>query len=161
MSRPAGGVAIVLAASGAAGAIVAAGLADGGGGEPEVVARSADGARVAGAALPPSGRFALAYRHSTYRAPAVETFRTVAGGAFVLEAVASPQEGVLDYYGIEGRRTRRGAWRTLHPARAARFRTLALAATRVGRRTLVIGGRRLPLYESDGRVAHLRIAVED
>ena len=36
----------------------------------------------------------------------------------------------------------------------------ALAATRIGRRTLVAGGERIPLWRADGRAAHLRITVE-
>ena len=35
-----------------------------------------------------------------------------------------------------------------------------LAATALGRRTLVADGRRAPLFRGDGRAAHLTIAVE-
>jgi hypothetical protein len=64
---------------------------------------------------------------------------------------------VLDYYEIEGTRERRsGVW-TLRPARPARFDEMALAATAVGRRTLVAGDRRAPLYGGD---VHLRLGVE-
>jgi hypothetical protein len=64
---------------------------------------------------------------------------------------------VLDYYEIDGRRERRGGVWTLHPARPAQFDAMALAATRVGRRTLVAGSRRVPLY---GGAVHLRLSVE-
>ena len=67
---------------------------------------------------------------------------------------------MLDYYALDGRKARRGAIWVLRPARPPRFSELALAATRVGRRTLVAGGRRTPLWRSDGRAAHLRITVE-
>ena len=126
------------------------------GGGPEVVARDADGGVVAEAALPADGRFALTYRHSVYRAPAEERFRAVDGG-FVLDSVASPSARVIDYYELDGRRTREGGVWVLHPDRPARFEEMALAATRRGRRTLVAGDRHLPLY---GDAVHLRLAVE-
>jgi hypothetical protein len=122
-----------------------------------VVARSADGDRVAELALPGSREFALEYRHSVYRRPARETFAVLDGGGFRLVAISSPSEAVLDYYEVEGARARRAGWWTLRPARPARFETLPLAATAVGRRTLVAGGRRAPLYGGD---VHLRIGVE-
>jgi hypothetical protein len=127
-----------------------------GGGSPRVVA-SAGGDSVAELRLPASREFALEYRHSVYRWPARETFRAVPDGSFSLVAVSSPSEAVLDYYAIEGVRERRGGWWTLRPARPARFETLPLAATAVGRRTLVAGGRRAPLY---GGPVHLTISVD-
>lgn len=127
------------------------------GGSPHVVARTAAGDVVADLRLPASGEFALEYRHSYYRRPARETFRT-SGDGFALVAISSPSEAVLDYYEIEGARSRRdGVW-TLRPARPARFDELALAASAVGRRTLVAGDRRAPLYGGDD--VHLRLGVE-
>jgi Domain of unknown function (DUF1850) len=125
------------------------------GGPAHVVARTADGEKVA--ELPVAGSFALEYVHSYYRQPARETFRIRPDGAFELAAVSSPSEAVLDYYEIDGARIRRGGWWTLRPARPARFEEMALAATAVGRRTLVAGERREPLY---GGPVHLRIGVE-
>lgn len=125
-----------------------------------VVVRDADGARVAEAGLPASGRFALTYRHSVYGAPAEERFRAGRGDrGFVLEAIASPSQAVLDYYAVEGRRTRRGGRWLLVPSQPARYDELALAATAVGRRTLAVGGDRIALWRA-GRARHLRIAVE-
>jgi hypothetical protein len=124
--------------------------------EPRVVARDRDGGVIAQATLPGDGRFALSYRHSVYRAPAVERFRATEG-AFALESVASPSAAVIDYYALDGRRTREGGWWVITPDRPARLEAMALAATRLGRRTLVAGGHRLPLY---GRAVHLRLAVE-
>jgi hypothetical protein len=138
-------------------AVVLAGC--GGDAERQVVARDRDRGVVVAAGLPDSGRFALAYRHSVYAAPAIERFRAAADGSFRLESVASPSPAVLDYYGIEGRRTRAAGWWTLRPAVPARFTTMALAATRLGRRTLVVDARRTPLYRSDGRAAHLELSV--
>lgn len=127
------------------------------GGTPHVVARSAGGEVVADVRLPASGTFALDYRHSYHRQPARETFRATDGG-FELVAISSPSQAVLDYYEIDGARERRdGVW-TLRPARPARFDSMALAATAVGRRTLVAGSRRVPLYGGDD--VHLRLAVE-
>jgi Domain of unknown function (DUF1850) len=126
---------------------------------PEVVARDRDGGVVAEAALPPDGRFALSYRHSVYKASAVERFRAT-GDGFVLESVASPSAEVIDYYALDGRRTREHGWWVMTPDRPARFGTMALAGTRLGRRTLVAGPQHLPLYRSDGRAVHLRLAVE-
>jgi hypothetical protein len=126
------------------------------GGAPHVVARSADGDVVADLRLPASGTFALEYRHSYYREPARETFRAT-GDGFELVAISSPSQAVLDYYEIDGARERGGGRWTLRPAHPARFEEMALAATAVGRRTLVAGGERVPLYGGD---VHLRLAVE-
>jgi Domain of unknown function (DUF1850) len=125
------------------------------GGPPHVVARAADGDAVA--ELRVTDTFALEYVHSYYRAPARETFRVLPDGGFELVAIGSPSEAVLDYYEIEGAREQRGGWWTLRPAHPARFDEMALAATEVGRRTLVAGGQRAPLY---GGPVHLTIAVE-
>jgi hypothetical protein len=127
------------------------------GGPPHVVAKDRDGRTVA--ELPAKDGFALTYRHSYYRQPAVERFR-VAKGGFRLVEIASPSEAVLDYYDVEGTRSHRGGWWTLRLARPARFERMPLAATSVGRRTLVADGRRVSLYRRDGRAAHLTIAVE-
>ena len=127
------------------------------GGAPRVVAREGDRI-VAEMRLPSSGAFALTYRHSVYRAPAVERFRRV-GDGFELVAISSPSEAVLDYYEVEGTRARRDGWWMLRLARPARFEAMPLAATAVGRRTLVAGGKRVPLW-GDG-VRHVTIAVKD
>jgi hypothetical protein len=128
-------------------------------GPARVVAADRDGATVAELRLPASGAFALAYRHSYYGKPAVERFRAAAGGSFELVEIASPSQAVLDYYEAVGERARRGGWWTLRLARPARFESMALAATAVGRRTLVAGDERAPLYRRGG-ARHLTIAVE-
>jgi hypothetical protein len=126
---------------------------------PRVVAREQGGGAVADLGLPASGAFALAYRHSYYRKPAVERFRAAADGSFALVAISSPSAAVLDYYEVEGERSRRDGWWTLRLARPARFESMALAATAVGRRTLVAGAERAPLYGSRG-ARHVTLAVE-
>jgi len=132
----------------------------GGDGGPRVVARDAGGDAVATLPLPADRHFDLAYRHSVYHAPALERFRAAPGGGLRLEAVSSPSEAVLDYYALDGRRARRDGWWTLRLAHPARFETLPLIATSVGRRTLVAGGTRIPLYAAGGRARHLRIGLE-
>ncbi len=135
-----------------AGAFVLAGC-----GERSVVVRDADGDVLAEARLPASGRFAIEYRHSYYRAPAREVFTADESGFRMVE-VASPNEAVLDYYELAGTK-RRGGWMRLSPARPRHFERLPLIATPVGRRTLEVGGRRYALY--DGAPRHVTIAVED
>jgi hypothetical protein len=66
---------------------------------------------------------------------------------------------VLDYYALEGRRGRDGGWLTLRPSHAPPRRRLALIATAIGRRTLVVGSRRVALHGP--RPRHLTLAVED
>jgi Domain of unknown function (DUF1850) len=115
-------------------------------GAPAVVVADERGREVASLPLPPSGRFALQYRHSVYRAEVTETF-AVQNAGFRLVAVASPSEAVLDHYELEGRRVLDGGWRRLEPAATQRLDALPVVATELGRRTLVVGSRRLPLFE--------------
>jgi len=146
--------AAVIAAALAGGAVVSAD------GPPRVVAHDPDGSTVAELALPRSGTFALTYRHSYYRRPAVERFAVARDGSFRLVEIASPSEAVLDYYDVPGMKRRARGWWTLKLSHPARFTRMALAATALGRRTLVADGRRVPLFRRDGRAAHLTIAVE-
>jgi hypothetical protein len=122
-----------------------------------VVAVQGERGLVASRPLPPGGSFGLEYLHSYYHAPAVEWFRASPGGGFDLVGVASPSEAVLDYYALAGERRRDGAWLRLVPRRAQHFDILPLVATPLGRRTLVVGGDRLPLAAAEP--AHLTIRV--
>jgi hypothetical protein len=122
------------------------------------VVRDEQGDEVIRAGLPDSGAFALAYRHSYYRAPARELF-TAKGGELRLRAVASPRAAVLDYYALDGQRTRRGGWVRLVPDERRGYERLPLIATATGRRTLLVGGERIPLYGRDAR--HLTITAEN
>lgn len=126
------------------------------GGEPAVLALDGEGRAVASADLPADGRFALTYRHSVYRVAAEERFRATDHG-FVLDSIASRDGRVLDYYELAGARTREGALWVLHPDEPARFRTMPIAATRRGQRTLVAGAQHVPLY---GGPVHLRLVVD-
>jgi hypothetical protein len=135
----------------AAAAVVAAGLAAAAGRpraapEPAVVVADERGRELARAELPASGRFALSYRHSVYRAEVTETF-AADGDRFRLVAVASPSEAVLDYYELAGRRRSQAEGWLLEPAATPELASLPLLASERGRRTLVVDGRRLPLYQ--------------
>jgi Domain of unknown function (DUF1850) len=123
-----------------------------------LVVRDAQGETVVRRELPENGAFALAYRHSYYGAPARELFRAV-DGELRLEALASPRAAVLDYYALAGGRSRARRWLRLVPAERRRYERLPLIATATGRRTLMVGGERIPLYGGDG-ARHLTITAE-
>ncbi|MFB4290438.1 DUF1850 domain-containing protein [Nonomuraea sp. ATR24] len=126
-----------------------------------LAAGSGDGAgrpAVNGLPLPASGVFALGYVHSVYRAPSAEVF-TAEGRRFTMQAVVSTGGGVLDYYALEGERRRLpgGGW-LLVLAEPVTYEELPLLATPIGRRTLLAGGRCLPLHPERGARA-VRVAV--
>jgi Domain of unknown function (DUF1850) len=150
------GVAVLGVAAAAAAATVAAIWRDDGG--PAVVVADERGRQVARVRLPPSGRFALRYRHSVYGAEVTETFAAADDG-FRLVTIASPSEAVLDYYELEGRRAASGPLWRLEPAASPTLASLPLVATEVGRRTLVVGDRQVPLVAAGGAPAHLVITV--
>lgn len=109
--------------------------------------------------LPESGHFSISYQHSYYDAPAVEKF-IANGTTFRLVEISSVNEGVLDYYELEGERKSSGAWFSLLPDERRRFDSLPLIATEKGRRTIVVSGEKQPLYgEDDAR--HLTLEIED
>ena len=124
-----------------------------------VTVTGADGRPVAAAALPPSGRFELRYRHSYHGVEAVEWFQAAPEGGFSLVAVSSPSQAVLDYYGLAGRVRRDGGWLRLELDRPQRFKRLPLIATGLGRRTLVVGGAATTLVAPGGQAAHLTLGV--
>ncbi len=124
-----------------------------------VVVRDDSGAEVYRSSLPGSGEFGIKYVHSYYRVPAMEHFVAVEDGSFELVEVSSPSEAVLDYYEIEGRKSADGEWISLIPDKPRRLEELSLIGTEKGRRTLVVSGERLPLYEAGGP-RHVIIRVE-
>jgi hypothetical protein len=149
----------VLIAGAVAAPLALAAVAVPDGGAPALVVRDRAGEELVRTELPPSGGFGLAYRHSYYGAPARELFRASGGGEFRLRAIESPRAAVLDYYALAGERTRKGSWLRLVPRASRRYERLALIATKLGRRSLIAGGRRVPLYGRGAR--HLTITVED
>jgi hypothetical protein len=139
-------------------AVAVAAMTGLGGDGPAVVVADERGRQLASVRLPEGGRFALQYRHSVYQAEVTETFAATDGG-FRLVAVASPSEAVLDYYELEGRRGRDGGWWRLEPHATPRLDALPLLATEVGRRTLAVEDRRLPLFDLGGAPARLVLSV--
>lgn len=150
--RPALGVAAVLVALCLAGAVWAS--SD----PPRVVVTDAAGAVVAAVPLERGG-FSLTYRHSVYEVAVSEDFEVGEDGALRMAAVRSEREAVLDYYALEGSRSRDGSGWRLDVAEPVSFRQLPLAATSTGRRTLVGRGVEVALWES-GAPRHLTLAVE-
>jgi hypothetical protein len=147
----------LLAAAAVAAPLALAATALSGSPDPALVVRDEQGQEIVRAALPESGAFALAYRHSYYDAPARELF-TARDGNLRLRALASPRAAVLDYYALAGERTRTGGWLRLEPAGRRSYEGLPLIATATGRRTLLVGGERIPLYGREAR--HLTITAE-
>lgn len=110
--------------------------------------------------LPGSGEFEIEYVHSLYQAPASEHFVAEQDGSFELFEVSSPSEAVLDYYELEGRKETGDGFLRLVPEEPQEFEALPLIATEKGRRTLVVSGERIPLYEEGGS-RHVIIQVEE
>jgi Domain of unknown function (DUF1850) len=148
----------LLAASAVAAPLALAATALSGSADPALVVRDEQGDDIVRTDLPASGLFGLAYRHSYYHRPARELF-TVKGGEMRLRAIASPSAAVLDYYALRGERRRTGRWLQLVPSERRRYERIPLIATATGRRTLLVGDKRIPLYARDAR--HLTITVED
>jgi hypothetical protein len=121
-----------------------------------VVVRDSEGRTTSRYPLPGSGEFEIEYVHSYYKAPATEHFIAKEDGSFELFEISSPSEAVLDYYEMEGRKETGGDLLRLVPQEPQRFETLPLIATEKGKRTLVVSGERIPLYEVGGR---RRVAV--
>jgi hypothetical protein len=147
----------LLVAGAAAAPLALAASALSGSEDPALVVRDEHGNEVVRADLPTSGDFGLAYRHSYYDAPARELF-TVRGDELRLRAITSPSAAVLDYYALAGERRRSRGWLHLVPTDRRRYDRIPLIATATGRRTLLVGGERIPLYARGTR--HLSITAE-
>ena len=98
--------------------------------------------------------------HSYYGDPAYEHFSADPRGGFELVGISSPNEAVLDYYELEGRKEADGEQMRLVPHEARRFEEVPLVGTATGRKTLVVSDERLPLYTDDGP-AHLTLRLEE
>jgi hypothetical protein len=124
------------------------------------IARAEDRRTIASMPLPASGRFEMYFRQSIYDADSYEHFVADRGAGFTLIALRSTNQGVLDYYALEGRRTHKGRWTQLILDEPQHFDSLPVIGTRLGQRTLIVGDRRLPLAGPDGSSRHLLIMVE-
>jgi hypothetical protein len=140
--------------------LLAASIAYAGDWGMSVVVRDSEGRTTSRYPLPGSGEFEIEYVHSYYQAPAAEHFAADEDGSFELFEVSSPSEAVLDYYEMEGRKETGDDLLQLVPGGSQRFETLPLIATENGRRTLVVSGERIPLYE-EGGLRHVTIQVEE
>lgn len=108
-----------------------------------LVIRGPDDAVLARVALP-DGEFTLRYRNSLYRSLAEERYRITDDGAMALTGLAADELAVLEeYYAIDdpARRAESGerAW-VADPARPVVVEELIVAATDLGRRTLLVDG---------------------
>jgi hypothetical protein len=134
------GLAVVAAL---VGLLVAAALS--GGAEPStsLVVRDGDGRVLARVTLPDDGAFALRYRNSLYGTVAEERFTvTTGGGTIELRQLAARQLAVLEEYYAVSVRPELGAdgWWRAPPADELKLDELTLAATDLGRRTLLVEG---------------------
>lgn len=107
-----------------------------------LVIRDGGGVVLASVPLPADGAFTLRYRNSLYGTLAEERF-VADGGGFELRELAASQLAVLEeYYVVSERpvRTARGWWRA-PPAYDLGLDSLTVAATDLGRRTLIVEGQ--------------------
>jgi hypothetical protein len=125
-----------------------------------MIASVQDGRTIESLPLPAAGGFEMYFRQSIYDADAYEYFIANHDTGFDLVALRSTNEGVLDYYALEGRRTHIGPWIHMVLDQPQHFDRLPIIGTRLGRRTLIVGERRLPLAGPDGSTRHLVITVE-
>jgi hypothetical protein len=135
---------VTLATILAAVAVVGAILVVAGRGAPAVLAvRDASGTVLAGIPLPDAS-FTLRYRNSVYESLAEERF-VVEGDRMLLRELAADERAVLEeYYSIDGAARPGGPadarpW-TARPADHVSLRELAIAATDLGQRALLVEG---------------------
>lgn len=135
------------------------------GGRPAVTVRDAGGALLTSVPLPPDGRFALRYRNSVYGTLAEERFVAADDGRFRLVELAADQLAVLEeYYAVTRPAVRappggRRAW-AAPPARPLELDELRVAATDLGRRTLLVDDRSVPLWRLVDADPTVVLAVE-
>jgi hypothetical protein len=130
---------VVAALVGAVAAISVAGADN----RERVVVTDPDGRVLASVPLGTDGTFSLRYRNSLYGSLAAERFVRVNGGGFALDALGAEQLAVLEeYYAVESPPVR-GAdgWWYAPPAYELELPELRVAATDLGRRTLLVDGR--------------------
>ncbi|SDX75339.1 hypothetical protein SAMN05661080_01062 [Modestobacter sp. DSM 44400] len=146
-------IALVVALVVAAGSAAAVAAVDEPG-VPAVTVRTPDGDLIA--RIPLAGdTFAVSYRNSIYHTLAEERYRVRADGRFELVEIAADQLAVLEeYYAVPGAPRaapvgdRRNYVVEPNPAQPAVFRTLRIAATDLGERTLHVPGHvPIPIWQ--------------
>lgn len=115
-----------------------------------LVVRDSTGAELARVALSPSGGFALRYRNSVYKSLAEERFQVVGDRLRLVELGADELAVLEEYYTAVGaERTGPGstrAWR-IRVERPPLDLPLHVQATDLGRRTLLVNGREIALWQ--------------
>jgi hypothetical protein len=133
---------------------------------PAVTVRDGDGALLAQVPLP-GGAFAVSYRNSVYGTLAEERYRVQDGGRFGLVELAADQLAVLEeYYAVPGpARAAPGGDRRAYvaePGGRPVFAELAIAATELGERTLLVPGHPpVPLAPLAGTDVTVVVDVEE
>jgi hypothetical protein len=113
--------------------------------EGALVVRGHDGSVLVAIALPSDARFTLRYRNSVYRSTAEEQFTVTDEGRIRLSGLSADELAVLEeYYGIaepaSGPFVAPGrSWRATPPVEVEEA-VLIVAATDLGRRTLIVEG---------------------
>jgi|SRR5690606_34017610 len=108
------------------------------------------------APLLPGAGFSIRYRHSIFQVGVEERFRPAPQG-FALVEVASTTEEIADYYAFPRGRlvAASGHWRLLPGQDLTLSAPLRIRATPLGRRSLVVGERCVPLA-AFGEIVELR-----
>lgn len=132
-------LALVVALAGGVSASSPVGARD----QPGVVVRDDVGNVLARVPLGRADTFSLSYRNSLYGTSATERFVMMDDRRFRLDELAAEQVAVLEeYYAVSERpvRTASGSWRA-PPAYDLELDRLTVAATDLGRRTLLVSDR--------------------
>ena len=134
--------------------------------DPELILRGPGGELLARVQLP-TAEFTLRYRNSLYRSLAEERYVIDRDGRIRLVGLAADELAVLEeYYAIDRPAQRQDAgatraWRA-EPAREVVIETLVVAATDLGRRTLLVEGAAplelWPLVEDGAPSVRLEVA---
>ncbi|MGH2384825.1 MAG: hypothetical protein ACRDGB_07240 [Candidatus Limnocylindria bacterium] len=108
-----------------------------------VAVTDTDGRILARVPLEAEGIFSLRYRNSLYGTEALERFVAADDGSFRLRQLGAEQLAVLEEYYAVNEAPRRAAtdWWTSAPAYELELDQLRIAATDLGRRTLLVEGR--------------------
>lgn len=107
----------------------------------------------------PGSRLELAYRHSMLDIPVRERFHVDGRLRLVLEEIRSTGPGIVGYYDIPEARVRIALGDVRLEGLERPHDRLRIRATRIGDRTLVVGGCALPLRALAGEGGAVTLAV--